>query len=208
MEIGILAGIIKNFSLFLGSAVAVALAAVRQSSLGKSTVGAVLLAGMLGMNSLKAGEPGGSWEYPGGLTPPPPTVTAYIHVFGNSWDDFNLWFEVLPVYTVTGGIEVVGDTVLNVYPYQHLYAYETLWLYSVVDESHFASDHFDKETENDNQTKIEFSWNWTGAFARVTEYVRNPDSTNRRDRWFRRSYEVPIYFSKPDNGQAFEDWLE
>lgn len=199
----------KNFSLFLGSAAAVALSAVRQSSFGKAAVGAVLLAGMLGMNSLKAGEPGESWEYPGGLTPPPPTVTAlYVHVFGNSWDDFNLWFEVLPVYTVTGGIEVIGDTVLNVHPYQHLYAYETLWLYSVVDESHFASDHFDKETENDNQTKIEFSWNWTGAFARVTEYVRNPNSTNRRDRWFRRSYEVPIYFSKPDNGQAFEDWLE
>ena len=199
----------KNCGSFLSSAAAVALASARQSGLGKSTVGAVLLAGMLGMNSLKAGEPGESWDYPGGLTPPPPTVTAlYIHVFGNSWDDFNLWFEVLPVYTVTGGIEVIGDTVLNVYPYRHLYAYDTLWLYSIIDWNHFASDHFDEGTENDNKTKIEFSWNWTGAFARVTEYVRNPDSTNRRDRWFRRSYEVPIYFSKPDNCQAFEDWLE
>ena len=126
MEIGILTDMPKNFSSFLSFA-AVALSAVRQSGLGKATVGIALLTGMLGMNSLKAGEPGESWDYPGGLTVPPPTVTAlYVHVFGSSWDDFNLWFEVLPVYTVTGGIEVIGDTVLNVHPYQHLYAYETL----------------------------------------------------------------------------------
>lgn len=98
MGIGILTDMPKNFSLFLSFA-AVALSAVRQSSFGKAAVGIALLTGMLGMNSLKAGEPGGSWDYPGGLAPPPPTVTAlYVHVFGNSWDDSNLWFEVLPVY--------------------------------------------------------------------------------------------------------------
>ena len=219
MKIGIFTDITKNFSLFLSFA-AVALAAVRQSSFGKATVGAVLLAalsGMLGMNSLKAGEPGESWEYPGGLTPPPPTVTAlYIHVFGNSWDEpETLFFEVLPVYTITRGITVMGDTLEYLYSsYSSSSWYwdlrDTLLLWSVIDWSEPVSDHFGEgtgEMEN-NQTEIYLSFGYHGVTALVTERIRNPESTSRRDRWFTRHYRVPVYFSIPDNDVPFEDWLE
>ena len=208
----------KSFSSFLGSAAAVALSAVRQSGLGKSAVGIALLAallGMLGMNSLKAGEPGESWEYPGGLMPPPPTVTAlYIHVFGNSWDEpETLFFEVLPVYTITRGITVEGDTLEYLYPDVSSWSWhllDTLLLWSVIDWGEEVADHFGEGTggRENNQTAIYLSVGYHGVTALVTERIRNPESTNRRDRWFTRHYEVPIYFSKPDNGQAFEDWLE
>ena len=220
MEIGTLAGLTKNSSLFLGSAATIALFAVRQSGLRKSAVSIALLAalaGMFGINSLKAGEPGESWEYPGGLTPPPPTVTAlYIHVFGNSWDEpETLFFEVLPVYTITRGITVEGDTLKYLYPYfssssWSWYLQDTLLLWSVIDWGEEVADHFGEGTggRENNQTAIYLSVGYHGVSALVTERIRNPESTSRRDRWFTRHYEVPVYFSIPDNGVPFEDWLE
>ena len=220
MEIGILACMMKDCGSFLSFAAAVVLDSVRQSGLGKSAAGAALLAalaGMLGMNSLKAGEPGESWEYPGGLTVPPPTVTAlYIHVFGNSWDDpETLFFEVLPVYTITRGITVRGDTLEYLYPSYSSsswswYLQDTLLLWSVIDWGEEVADHFDEKTEGkeNNQTAIYLSVGYHGVTALVTERIRNPESTSRRDRWFTRHYQVPVYFSIPDNGVPFEDWLE
>ena len=116
---------------------------------GKSAVLLVVLAGMLGISPLKAGE---SWDYPGGLTVTPPTVTTlYIHAFGSSWDEpETLSFEVLPVYTIIRGITVNGDTLEYLYPSyssSHWYLQDTLLLWSVIDWDEPISDHFDKGTE-------------------------------------------------------------
>ena len=84
----------------------------------------------------------------------PPTVTAlYIHVFGSSWDKSEtLSFEVSPVYTITRGITVDGDTLEYLYPSYspssyHWYLQDTLLLWSIIDWDESVSDHFDKETE-------------------------------------------------------------
>ena len=107
---------------------------------------------MLGAISLKAGEPGESWEYPGGLTPPPPTITTlYIHVFGNSCDEpETLFFEVFPVYTITREITVEGDTLKYLYhasaflslPYHKPISFLLLWQYSFQGNNTPEEDYF------------------------------------------------------------------